>query len=269
LSGRSAIVTGGASGIGRATALLLAARGHDVAITYNSNEEGAVAVVREVQRAGRRGCAARLDLTKPEGAEEVVRGLAEDLDGLDVLVNNAAVNPRATCLEETAEGWARTLNANLVGPWACARAAARAMIARDRAGRIVNVTSILAFVPLEGGAAYCAAKAGLEMLTKVMALELAPHGIAVNAVAPGHTATPMNFAVEELNDQPIERPVIPLGRAAAADEIAAAVAFLASGEASYASGASLLVDGGLMLASGPQELQRATGLPPQRPAGEK
>ena len=263
-----AIVTGGGSGIGRATALLFAERGYDVAITYNRNDDGAAAVVGELEQAGRRGFAAQLDLARPESADEVVDRLAQQLGGLDVLVNNAGVNPRATCLEETAEGWAQTLNANLVGPWACARAAARVMIARGRPGRIVNVTSILAFVPLEGGAAYCAAKAGLEMLTKVLALELAPNGIAVNAVAPGHTVTPMNYPIDEVGEKPIDRPVIPLGRAAAAEEIARTIVFLGSGEASYATGASLLVDGGLILASGPQELQRATGLPPQRePSG--
>jgi NAD(P)-dependent dehydrogenase (short-subunit alcohol dehydrogenase family) len=269
VSGRLAVVTGAGSGIGRATALLLAERGHDLGITFNRNEEGAASLVREVESMGRRGFAARLDLSEPEAADRVVTGLVSDLGGVDALVNNAGVNPRASCLDETLEGWSHTLGANLIGPWACARAAARDMIARGRPGRIVNVTSILAFVPLEGGAAYCAAKAGLDMLTRVMALELAPHGIAVNAVAPGHTATPMNFPEEELRGDPIERPVIPIGRAAAAREIAAAIAFLASGEASYATGASLLVDGGLMLASGPQELQRATGEPPQRPPGER
>jgi NAD(P)-dependent dehydrogenase (short-subunit alcohol dehydrogenase family) len=264
-----AIVTGGGSGIGRATALLLAERGFDVAITYNTNARGAEALAGEIEAASRRAFSARLDLTRPQDAEAVVDGLVDALGGVDVLVNGAGVNPRAKVLEETTEGWVQTLSANLVGPWACARTAARHMIDSGRPGRIVNVTSILAFVPLEGGGAYCAAKAGLEMLTKVLALELAPHGIAVNAVAPGHTMTPMNYDLEAVGDRPIERPVIPLGRSAGAEEIARAIAFLASGEASYATGASLLVDGGLMLASGPQELQRATGLPPQRPPDER
>jgi NAD(P)-dependent dehydrogenase (short-subunit alcohol dehydrogenase family) len=260
----TAIITGAGSGIGRATALVLAERGHDVGITHHRNADGAAAVAAEIERTGRRAFVAPLDLSDAAAAGAAVEQLAGQLGGVDVLVNNAGVNPRAECLEETPEGWAETLATNLVGPWACARAAARDMIERGRPGRIVNVTSILASVPLEGGAAYCASKAGLEMLTKVMALELAPHGIAVNAVAPGHTVTPMNYAVEEVGEGPIERPVIPAGRAAAAEEIARAIAFLAGDEASYATGASLLVDGGLKLASGPQALQRATGLPPQR-----
>jgi NAD(P)-dependent dehydrogenase (short-subunit alcohol dehydrogenase family) len=269
MSAPLAIVTGGGSGIGRATALRLAAGGHDVAITFNRNEAGAAEAVREIRRAGRRGLAARLDLRDLLSAAAVMDEIVGELGGVDVLVNNAGANPRVACLDETVESWLRTLSANLVGPWACARAAARAMIDRGRPGRIVNVTSILAFVPLEGGAAYCASKSALDMLTKVMALELAPHGIAVNAVAPGHTVTPMNYAEDEIGDDPIERPVIPLGRAAAAEEIAAAIAFLASGQASYATGTSLLVDGGLMLSSGPQQLQQATGMPPRQPALER
>lgn len=264
-----AIVTGGSSGIGKATALLLAERGYDVALTYNRNEGGAAAVVGEIERAGRRGFRAALDLSRPELTDEVIRALLERLGGVDALVNNAGVNPRAACLDETTDSWTETLNANLVGPWACTRAAARDMIARGCAGRIVNVTSILAFVPLEGGAAYCAAKAGLESLTKVLALELAPHGITVNAVAPGHTVTPMNYSDEEIGGGPMERPVIALGRAAEADEIARAIVFLVGGEASYATGASLLVDGGLMLASGPQELQQALRLPPHPELDER
>jgi NAD(P)-dependent dehydrogenase (short-subunit alcohol dehydrogenase family) len=176
-----------------------------------------------------------------------------------VLVNNAASNPRAEMLNADVDAWNRALAADLVGPWACARAAAQRMIDVGHGGRIVNVTSVLAFVPLEGGGLYCAAKAALEMVTKVMALEWAPHAITVNAVAPGHVATPMNYDDERLATGEIARPVIPLGRAASAEEIASAIVYLASPAASYATGTSLLVDGGLLLPSGPQALLDATG----------
>jgi len=261
---RRAIVTGAGAGIGRATALRLAQAGCDVGVTYRGNAEGATQVVDEIRALGREAAAVALDLADPERGAAAVDELAGRLGGVDVLVNNAAVNPRATVLEETAAGFAHTLAVDLVGPWACARAAARHMIAAGSGGRIVNVSSVLAFVPLAGGAAYCAAKAGLEALTKVMALELAPHGITVNAIAPGHVATPMNYEPGQLAAGEIERPVIPAGRAASPDEIAAAISFLASPDASYATGASLLVDGGLLLASGPQSLQDETGLPPER-----
>ena len=260
---RRAIVTGAGSGIGRAAALRLAADGCDVGLTYRSNAEGAERVAAEIRDLGRAAACVALDLAEPRTAAVAIDDLADRLGGVDVLVNNAGVNRRATVLEETIEGFDRTLAVNLVGPWACAQAAARHMIAAGRGGQIVNVTSVLAFVALDGGGAYGAAKAGLELLTKVLALELAPHAIKVNAVAPGHTATPMNYGPEDLAAATIERPVIPTARAAAPDEIAAAIAFLASPAASYATGASLLVDGGLLLASGPQSLQDATGRPPE------
>jgi NAD(P)-dependent dehydrogenase (short-subunit alcohol dehydrogenase family) len=261
---RRAIVTGAGSGIGRATALQLAAAGCDVGVTYRANAAGAERVAAEIRDLGRAAAHVELDLADPAAATAAIDALAERLGGVDVLVNNAGLNRRATVLEETVAGFDRTLAVNLVGPWACAQAAARHMIDAGGGGRIVNVTSVLAFVPLDGGGAYGAAKAGLELLTKVLALELAPHGIKVNAVAPGHTATAMNYGPDDLAAATIERPVIPTARAASPDEIAAAIAFLASPAASYATGASLLVDGGLLLASGPQSLQDATGRPPER-----
>jgi NAD(P)-dependent dehydrogenase (short-subunit alcohol dehydrogenase family) len=259
---RVAIVTGGSSGIGAATAILLAERGMDVGVTYRTNESGARDTATVIEATGRRAAVAHLDLGAPGDAEGAIGALAAELGRVDALVNNAATNPRATTLEETVESWDHTLAVNLVGPWACARAAAARMISAGRGGRIVNISSVLAFAPLEAGGAYCAAKAGLEALTKVMALEWASHGITVNTVAPGHTATPMNYAQSELDGTVIERPVIPVGRAAEPDEVAGAIAYLVSAEASYATGASLLVDGGLLLHSGPQALQQATGLPP-------
>jgi NAD(P)-dependent dehydrogenase (short-subunit alcohol dehydrogenase family) len=257
-----ALVTGGSSGIGRASVLALAGAGFDVGLTFRRREPEALAVARAVRERGRRAEVRRLDLEEDPGAAgRVVDELADALGGLDVLVNNAGRNRRAELLEETVDGFARTLGVNLLGPFAAAQAAARRMIAAGTRGRIVNVTSVLEHAPLAAGGAYCASKAGLGLLTRVMALELAPHGIAVNAVAPGHAATPMNFDVE-VDPHDVARPQIPLGRPAAAEEIAAVVAFLASGAASYVTGASYLADGGLLLVSGPETLQRATGLPP-------
>jgi NAD(P)-dependent dehydrogenase (short-subunit alcohol dehydrogenase family) len=265
----NAIVTGASSGIGHATALRLAGAGYDLGLTYNTNQNGVRLIEAAVQALGRRAVSVKVDLADAALATAGIIGLIESLDGVDVLVNSAGVNRRAKALEETAAGWEHTLAVDLIAPWACARAAAAHMIRADRGGRIINVTSVLAYAPIDGGAAYCAAKAGLEILTKVMALELAEHQITVNAVAPGHTATPMNFTEAELTESTILRPVIPTRRAATPAEVAAAIVFLASPEASYATGASLVVDGGLLLASGPESLQRETGFPPKPPQGAR
>jgi hypothetical protein len=261
---RAAIVTGASSGIGRAVALMLADRGFDVGITWSRNAAGGSATAAEIEERGRRVESVQLDVRDGDAIEPALRQLVERLGDVSVLVCNAGTNHRASALDETESAWADVLAVNLTGPWLCARAVAPWMIDRGAGGRIVFVTSILALEPLEGGGAYCASKAGLDALARVLALELAPHGILVNTVAPGHTATPMNFGDDVPDAYATDRPVIPLRRPADAAEIAAAVVFLASSEASYVTGSTLLVDGGLRLVSGPESLQQATGLPPER-----
>lgn len=257
MAGRAALVTGGSSGIGRATVLELARRGFDVGFTYKTREAAARDLVAEVGAQAR-----RLDL-EDAGAIPVVLGeLIDALGRVDVLVNNAGLNRRAPFLEESGEELRRQLAVNLEAPFRCAQVAARRMIAQGGGGRIVNVTSVLGRAPLSGASAYCAAKGALEHLTRVLALELAEHGIAVNAVAPGETATPMNFTELPVDVHAESRPTIPIGRPADPGEIAAAIGFLASPDASYATGASLLVDGGMLLVAGPQILQDAIGPPP-------
>ncbi len=243
---RVAIVTGSDSGIGRATAVALAEEGCDVGITWHSDEDGAQETAAEVRAKGRRGEVRRVDLGDPAAGARLVDDLSETLGGLDVLVNNAGTLSSSPFLELTLDEWRHVLGVDLDGAFACAQAGARRMVAAGRGGRIVNVTSVHEHVPLPGSAAYCAAKGGLGLLTKVMALELAPHGITVNAVAPGEVATPMT-GMDDVDPTTVDRAGIPAGRPGSAREIAAVVAFLASPAASYVTGSSVVADGGLLL----------------------
>ncbi|HVL05790.1 MAG TPA: SDR family oxidoreductase [Acidimicrobiales bacterium] len=242
----TAIVTGSDSGIGKATAVALAEAGYDVGITWHTDEPGAKGTAEEVAALGRRAEVRRLDLTDLEAAAGVIDDLAEALGGIDVLVNNAGTGITEPFLEMTLDSWSQVLDVDLTGPMLCAQRAARRMVAAGGGGRIVNVTSVHEHVPLEGSSAYCAAKGGLGLLTKVMALELAEHGILVNAVAPGEISTPMT-GQHDADPQTEDRPGIPLGRPGHAREVAAAIVHLASPEAGYTTGASFVIDGGLLL----------------------
>jgi hypothetical protein len=250
---RTAIVTGSDSGIGRATAVALALAGCDVGITWNSDEGGAHATAEEVRAHGRRAEVAHLDLTQLPQAGDVVDSLAERLGGVDVLVNGSGTGTSTLLLELEYEDWRRTVATDLDGAFVCLQRAARRMVAQGRGGRIVNITSVHEHQPRVGAAPYCAAKGGLGLLTRTAALELAEHGITVNAVAPGEIATPMTGQTDTEPRRRTEaesRPGIPLGRPGDAREIAAVVAFLCSPEAAYVTGASWPVDGG-MLQMGP------------------
>lgn len=250
----SAIVTGADSGIGKATAVALAARGWDVGVTWHEDEPGAQGTAGEVRAHGRRAEVRRLDLSTAEDGPPVIDALAEALGGLDALVNNAGTGASEPFVETSLASWRHVLEVDLTGAFLCAQAAARRMVAQGRGGRIVNVTSIHEHVPLPGSSAYCAAKGGLGLLTKVMALELAAHGITVNAVAPGEIATPMTGA-EDADPRTIERPAIPARRPGSAHEIAALIAWICSPESAYATGSSFVVDGGLTLMAAVQQGQ--------------
>jgi NAD(P)-dependent dehydrogenase (short-subunit alcohol dehydrogenase family) len=242
-----AIVTASDSGIGQESAKALAESGFDVGITYHEDEAGANETLEAVRAAGRRGEVRWMDLTRLPEAADGVDELADSLGGLDVLVNNAGTgDPTGDFLELSYDEWRQVIDTNLSGAFLCAQRAARRMVAAGNGGRIVNITSVHEHIPRTGASAYCASKGGLGLLTKVMAMELAEHGILVNAIGPGEIATPMTGA-EDTDPTTIERPNLPLGRPGHAREIAAWVAFLASEKASYATGASIVVDGGLTL----------------------
>jgi NAD(P)-dependent dehydrogenase (short-subunit alcohol dehydrogenase family) len=249
-----AIITGSDSGIGKATAAALARDGFDIGVTWHEDEPNAQGTAAEVREIGRRAEVRRLDLSDAANGPPVIDELADALGGVDVLINNAGTGDTTPFLELELGTWRNILETDLTGAFLCAQAAAQRMVRDGTRGRIVNVTSIHEHVPLAGSAPYCAAKGGLGLLTKVMALELAQHEITVNSIAPGEIATPMTGQEDE-DPRGNERPGIPARRPGDAREIAALVAYVCRPEAAYLTGESIVIDGGLTLMAAQQDRQ--------------
>lgn len=244
-----AVVTGGESGIGAACALRLAESGADVVITYHNDETTAEEVVARVRAAGRRGVAVQCDV----GDEQAVIRLFDEtakLGSAEWLVNSAGLNMSGKPLTELgADQFDQVIAADLRGPFLTSREFVRRL--GGGRGRIVNLSSIHEFAPRAGGADYDAAKGGLSQLTRTLALELAPQGVAVNSVAPGMILTAMNQeAIDDPNELRRREQCIPWGRAGKPEEVAGLVLFLLSPAADYITGASIVIDGGLSLTIG-------------------
>jgi glucose 1-dehydrogenase len=246
LAGIRALVTGGSKGIGREVAMRLAREGADVAVNYNSDASGAEAAVAEIGGMGSTAVALAGDVGRVADVRRLVTDSARALGGLDVLINNAGIERHAPFWEVTEADYDAVADVNLKGVFFATQAFVQHCRALGQPGRIVNISSVHEELAFPNFAAYCAAKGGLRMLTRTLAVELGPLGIAINNIAPGAIETPINAAL--LND-PAKlsalRRQIPLGRLGRPEDVAALAVFLASAEAAYVTGSTYFVDGGL------------------------
>ncbi len=247
LEGRRALVTGASSGIGKATALRLGAEGARVAVNYYSDKErpDAEAVAAQIDPGGANAFAIKADVGSEPDVVGMVGECQKRLGGLDILVNNAGIEKEVPTLEMPLDLWEAVLRTNLTGAFLCLREAGRLMAAQ-KGGVIVNMSSVHEFIPWPGFAHYCASKGGMKLLTQTVAREWAPLGIRVLAIAPGAIATPINdFVLDDAEARHRVEAEIPLGRFGRPEEIAAAVAWAASDQAGYVTGTTLVVDGGM------------------------
>jgi len=247
--GKLALVTGGSSGIGEAVARRLAAAGAAVAVNYRSHPKEAKKIVAEIKAAGGKAIAIHADVSKEREIKTMFTSLFKEFGAIDILVNSAGIENKSPFLTMPVRDWDQVMTVNLRGVFLCSQLAARQMV-KNGGGVIIQISSVHQTIPWGGYAHYCAAKAGLEMLMKTMALELAEKKVRVNNVAPGAIATPINAA---WLDDPARRKqvlaLIPSRRIGQAEEEAGAVLYLVSDEAAYVTGTTLLIDGGMTLYS--------------------
>jgi glucose 1-dehydrogenase len=249
LTGRIALITGSDSGIGQATAIAFAQEGADVVVNYLHDAAGAASTKEAVEAAGRRSVVVQADVSDEDQVARLFDTAMTELGTPDILMNNAGVDASGSPVAELAtQVWDRAIRTNVYGPFFCCRRFVQLRVEAGGGGKIINVSSVHADNPNPGGADYDCSKGAIRMLTKTLALELAPHKINVNSLAPGMVLTPFNQpAIDdpELLHEQVQS--IPWKRAAQPEEIARLAVFLASSDADYVTGASYVMDGGLMI----------------------
>ena len=250
LEGKVAIITGADQGIGRSIALRLAAEGADIAFCYRSNRAGAEEVVASITRGAgteRRAIAVQADVSDTAQIQKFITTVFERWGRADILVNNAGLERRADFWDVTEQDYDLVLGVNLRGVFFTTQAVVRHWIAAKTQGKIINISSVHEELPFPHFASYCASKGGLKMLTRNLAIELAPYRITINNIAPGAIETPINKGL--LNDPAKLKPLlenIPLNRLGTPEDVAGVAAFLASRDSDYVTGTTVFVDGGLL-----------------------
>lgn len=251
LEGKVAIVTGAATGIGQAISTAFAREGAAVVVDYVGKAGAADATLEKIKAVGGRSIAVEADVSDPAQVQKLVDQTVSAFGHLDILVNNAGIESKRPFLDFPIELWQKIIAVDLTGPWVCAQAAARQMVKQGGGGRIINISSVHEDLPMPTNAAYCAAKGGLRMLMRTIAVELAPHQITVNNIGPGAIYTPIDNDVEadkKLDGQLMAE--IPLGRWGKPEEVAELALYLASEAAAYVTGSTHFIDGGMLRNSG-------------------
>jgi glucose 1-dehydrogenase len=250
LKGKSAIVTGGNSGIGKAIVLALAQEGANVVIDYVAHPEATEDLEKQITALGEQAVGVEADVSNVEDLQRLIDAAVSSFGRLDIMVNNAGVETRTSVLDTTEKQYGFVLDVNLKSAFFGTQLAAKQMIAQGGGGRIINITSVHEDWPMPGNTAYCLSKGGMRMLTRTAGVELAPHGITVVGVGPGAVDTPINKATEQ-DPAAMKRldAAIPLGRMAQPEEIGSVVAFLAGDGSSYVTATTIFADGGIMHSS--------------------
>ncbi len=251
LENKVAIVTGSATGIGKAIAIRFAREGAAVVVDYLGGPDAPASVEKEISSFGGKSIAIEADVSNPQHVQNMIDAAVKSFGHLDIVVNNAGIEKKAAFVDYPLDELQKILAVNLVGPFLVCQAAARQMIKQGNGGRLINISSVHEDLPMPTNAAYCASKGGLRMLTRTISVELAKHKITVNNIGPGAVYTPIDADIEAQPE--IEKSLmseIPLNRWAQPDEVAGLAVYLASDESAYVTGATYFIDGGMLRQAG-------------------